>query len=106
MLEHLNEGKPARTFPATDEQRELMRDWFLLTSKPVIYAANIGEGDLGGDVDELPLVKQVDVYKRQYLSGSMPGSVSASARFIMARPPFMSITPEPYARLPSMRNGS
>lgn len=59
VLEHLNEGKPTRTFPATDEQRELMRDWFLLTSKPVIYAANIGEGDLGGDVDELPLVKQV-----------------------------------------------
>ena len=59
VLEHLNEGKPARTYPATDEERELMRDWFLLTGKPVIYAANIGEGDLGGDVDALPLVKKV-----------------------------------------------
>ncbi len=60
VLEHLNEGKPARTYPVTDKDVEIMRDWFLLTSKPVIYAANIGEGDLGTDPSELPLVKQVE----------------------------------------------
>ena len=38
-----------------------------MTSKPVIYAANIGEGDLGGDVDALPLVKKVeDIAKEQH----------------------------------------
>lgn len=67
VLEHLNEGKPARTYPFADKDEEIMRDWFLLTSKPVIYAANIGEGDLGGDVDALPLVKKVeDIAKEQH----------------------------------------
>lgn len=59
VLEYLNDGKPARMFPASAEERETMKDWFLLTQKPVIYAANIGEDDLGKDPDSLPLVKQV-----------------------------------------------
>ena len=36
-----------------------MHDWFLLTMKKVIYAANIGEEDLGKDENELALVKPV-----------------------------------------------
>jgi len=47
VLEHLNAGKPARTCDLSDEQKELMADWFLLSSKPVLYAANIAEGDIG-----------------------------------------------------------
>ena len=35
------------------------KDWFLLTMKKVIYAANIGEEDLGKDESELPLVRPV-----------------------------------------------
>jgi len=49
VLEHLNAGKPARTCDLSDEQKELMADWFLLSSKPVLYAANIAEGDIGQD---------------------------------------------------------
>ena len=36
-----------------------MHDWFLLTMKKVIYAANIAESDLGKDESELPLVQPV-----------------------------------------------
>ena len=59
LLAHLNAGKPARTAPLNDEQRAAVHDWFLLTMKKVIYAANIGEEDLGKDENELPLVQPV-----------------------------------------------
>ncbi|MBR6889691.1 MAG: redox-regulated ATPase YchF [Clostridia bacterium] len=59
LLEHLNAGKPARTCALDDDQAAVVRDWFLLTGKKVIYAANIGEEDLGKDESELPLVQPV-----------------------------------------------
>jgi GTP-binding protein YchF len=59
MFAHLEQGNPARTFAATPEEREAIKGWFLLTTKPVIYAANIGEDDLGRDESELPQVTLV-----------------------------------------------
>ena len=56
---HLNEGKPARTAPLSEEQKEAVREWFLLTMKPVIYAANIAEDQVGEDADSLPMVRKV-----------------------------------------------
>lgn len=56
---HLESGRPARTFPMTDEEREVVGGWFLLTDKPVIYAANIADGDIGDGMDDLPYVKAV-----------------------------------------------
>jgi ribosome-binding ATPase len=43
---HLSEGEPARTFPADDDGRRLQRELGLLTAKPVLYVANVGEEDL------------------------------------------------------------
>ena len=43
----------------TDKEREIAREWFLLTTKPVIYACNIKEDDLGKDEDSLPGVTDV-----------------------------------------------
>ena len=57
MIAHLESGKPARTLEVTDEERAVLDGWFLLTTKPVIYAANIAEDDLGKDVSE---VKDLD----------------------------------------------
>ena len=47
LYQHLEAGKPARTYEATEEEKEILDGWFLLTTKPVIYAANISEDDLG-----------------------------------------------------------
>lgn len=46
LLKHLESGLPARVFSANDEEREILSSWFLLTTKPVIYAANIAESDI------------------------------------------------------------
>ena len=59
LLAHLDNLQPARTCPMTDKEREIARDWFLLTTKPVIYACNIKEDDLGKDEDSLPGVADV-----------------------------------------------
>lgn len=44
---HLSKEQPARTFATDDESGAFIRSLFLLTSKPVIYVANIGEADIG-----------------------------------------------------------
>ena len=59
LYAHLESGKPARTLDCTEEEKEIMAQWFLLTTKPVIYAANISEDDLGRDENEIPYVQQV-----------------------------------------------
>ncbi|MZP29610.1 redox-regulated ATPase YchF [Heliobacterium undosum] len=39
--------KPARSIDWTPEEAEIVRNQFLLTSKPVLYVANVSEEDLG-----------------------------------------------------------
>ena len=65
---HLNEGKPARTAPLSEEQKEAVKDWFLLTMKPVIYAANVGEDDLRDDGASNPHVQAVRKYAAAHSS--------------------------------------
>jgi GTP-binding protein YchF len=44
LLPHLNEGKPARALLLLDEdEKRLMRQFFLLTGKPTMYIANVAE---------------------------------------------------------------
>jgi GTP-binding protein YchF len=50
LLERLNaalgEGQPARVVQANDEEQKILRSYNLLTSKPVLYLANVAEDDL------------------------------------------------------------
>ncbi|MBR1375956.1 MAG: redox-regulated ATPase YchF [Cardiobacteriaceae bacterium] len=41
---HLQDGKLARSFALTDEEKAAIREFFLLTMKPMLYVANIDEG--------------------------------------------------------------
>ena len=59
LLAHLDNLQPARTCPMTDKEREIAREWFLLTTKPVIYACNIKEDDLGKDEDSISGITDV-----------------------------------------------
>lgn len=55
----LNDGKPVRTVSLDEEEKAYVDGLFLLTAKPVIYAANIAESDLGKEEDSLPMVVAV-----------------------------------------------
>jgi ribosome-binding ATPase len=46
LLPQLDAGKPAITATLTPEEKALARNFFLLTSKPTIFACNVGESDL------------------------------------------------------------
>ena len=43
LLEHLNKGKSARSFECDEDDAEIIATSDLLTSKPIIYAANMDE---------------------------------------------------------------
>jgi len=45
LLPHLDAGKPAVTADLTPEEKVIARDFFLLTSKPTLFACNVAEAD-------------------------------------------------------------
>ncbi|MFL6515693.1 MAG: redox-regulated ATPase YchF [Chthoniobacterales bacterium] len=47
LLPHLDAGKPAITADLSPEEKIVSRDFFLLTSKPTLFACNVAESDLG-----------------------------------------------------------
>jgi len=47
LIECLSDGKPARTVVETDEEKEILKSFFLISAKPVLYAVNVSEDDLG-----------------------------------------------------------
>ncbi len=49
MKAWLEEGKPLRTLSVDDEYKEFISEQFLLTSKPVIYVANVDETSTSGN---------------------------------------------------------
>jgi ribosome-binding ATPase len=46
LLPHLDAGRPAITAALTPEEKAIARGFFLLTSKPTIFACNVAESDL------------------------------------------------------------
>lgn len=50
LHEHLSAGKSARSFSCTEEEQKLIAETPLLSAKPVIFAANLSELDLSGDL--------------------------------------------------------
>ena len=62
---HLDAGNPASTLPLGHEERIITRGFFLLTDKPIIFAANIKEGELAGLAANAQVAKVQD-YARMH----------------------------------------
>lgn len=62
---HLEAGKPVRTLEVTDEEKEIIKGLFLITSKPVLYVANVSEDDLISGNMENEYVKRVQEYAKE-----------------------------------------
>ena len=61
ILKVLEDGKSARTIDFNEDEQVLVKDMFLLTTKPILYIANVSEEQLdNAENDEL--VKQVKGY--------------------------------------------
>lgn len=73
---HLEEGKPVRTLELSEDEAEVVNGFFLLTTKPVLYAANISEDDLvSGNLDN-DYVKRV----KEFATNEESGVVVISAK--------------------------
>ena len=59
----LEQGKCARTVELTDEEKEQIKDLYLLTSKPVLYIANVSEEQIE-DAENDEMVKQVKEFAK------------------------------------------
>ena len=61
---NLERGIPARAIEYSDEEKEMLKEMFLLTSKPIIYIANISEEQIENAENE-EMVKQVKEYAKK-----------------------------------------
>ena len=59
LAAQLNEGKPIRTMRVSPEETKLLKSFAFLTAKPLLYVANIGEGQIGKDGQNLDAIKKV-----------------------------------------------
>ena len=60
LLAALNEGKTARQAELNDEERALCEDLNLLTLKPILYVANVGEDEAAGVSPDNKMVAAVN----------------------------------------------
>ncbi|HRJ74202.1 MAG TPA: redox-regulated ATPase YchF [Terrimicrobiaceae bacterium] len=84
ILPHLDSGRPALTADLSDEEKKLLKEFFLLTSKPVIFACNVGENDLA-QADN-PHIRAVREYAAAHM-GSEAVVISAQIESELAELP-------------------
>ncbi len=71
---HMEEGKPARTLEYTEDEMAIMKDIFLISMKPVIYAANVAEDDFAKGIEQNAFVNRVKEFAAAEHSQVMPVS--------------------------------
>ena len=57
LREFIETGKRARDFPGSEECADIMRELFLLSSKPVIYVCNVSEDEVSGTEENAEIQK-------------------------------------------------
>jgi ribosome-binding ATPase len=75
ILPHLNAGKPALTAELSTDERILLREFFLLSAKPTLFACNVAEESLADSADN-PFVGVVREYASTHM-GSEAVVISA-----------------------------
>ena len=65
VKEHLESGKPVRTLELSEEEEETLKTYFLLTSKKVLYAANVSEDDLADNGENNKYVDKVKALAKE-----------------------------------------
>jgi GTP-binding protein YchF len=79
IMPHLDQGKPALTLEFSDEDKIIVKDFFLLSSKLTIYACNVAEDELAAateNPDSHPQVARVRMFAAEH-SGAEAVVISA-----------------------------
>ena len=64
LLAHLESEKPIRTFEFKEDDKDLLKDIYLLTNKPIIYVANVSENQIETQEND-PYVLKVKEYAKK-----------------------------------------
>ncbi len=75
----LEEGRPARSFPAGSLEVEVAAEAFLLTAKPLLYVANVDEGQIGKPgplVEEIRRIAKAEGAGMVVLSGKIESELA------------------------------
>ena len=64
IKENLEKGISARSIDYSEEEKEIVKDLWLLTTKPIIYVANVSEEQIGNEEDN-EYVKKVREYAQK-----------------------------------------
>lgn len=70
LVPHLDSGKPALTADLTPDEKAILRGFFLLSSKPTLFACNVGENDLAGLTGDTPAGRHVQAV-REYATAHL-----------------------------------
>src|SRR5690606_36913625 len=81
LVAHLQEGNPARSLELDDEDRRRIREYHLLTLKPMLYVANVDDLSLA-DPEQNPHYRTVA--ERAAEEGSVVVAISAQLESEMA----------------------
>ena len=85
LAAHLDSGRRALTLELSDDEKPIAGKFFLLTSKPILFAVNVAEGALAR-AGESPCVASVEEYARTHL-GTEAVAVSAQIESELAELP-------------------
>lgn len=58
VKETLEQGKPARILDLSEEEKEIIKDSFLLTMKPILYVTNVSENEISEDNEYVKKVRE------------------------------------------------
>ncbi len=72
VLEALNAGKSARSVEMDEDEQKIMSEVALLTTKPVIYAANMSDEDFSNGIEDNKFLKIVRQVAAEENAGVLP----------------------------------
>ena len=80
LIPHLDAGKPALTLELADSEKDILCGFFLLTSKPTLFACNVGENDLANLEGDSPAAKHIRAVREYAAEHLGCGAVVISAQ--------------------------
>lgn len=72
ILSALDEGKPARSVEMNEDEQKIISEVALLTTKPIIYAANMSDTDFANGIDENKYLAMVKELAAEEHAGVLP----------------------------------
>ena len=82
VLETLNEGKSARSVECTEDEAKLLSEVALLSSKPIIYAANMSDEDFVNGIGSNQYLKKVEEIAKEENAAVLPICAQIEAEIV------------------------